>query len=309
MVGRRPSRRDFSRRPVWSQNSDGRPSPLIRRLLVSALPACALLLAVILAAGQGAPSAHASGDVVVYGDSLSAGWADWSWSATNNFANASPALFGSGDSIAVSLGGWGGLSLHAPSPVATTPYSAVHFYIYGGSGGTHLTFFTQSSDSGGNSTLVDLTAPAGYWTPYTLTMASLGSPAAIARLNFQDSTGSAQPAFYVDDIRLLGAPPHVTAAIQVDAGAAGTPFVPSRLLGSNLPSWLGPATLADATFRARMSGASIGVLRIPGGSGSDGYGWASCEVGADLTGRAPCGWGSWAARPSDFNKTLRVQHV
>lgn len=274
-------------------------------LLVSMLPACALLLAALFAALP----ARASGDLVVYGDSLSAGWADWSWSAANNFANASPALGGSGDSIAVTLTGWGGLSLHAPSPVATAPYSAVHFYIYGGSGGTHLTFYTQSSDGGGNSTQLNLAAPAALWTPFTLTMAALGSPAAIARLNFQDSTGSAQPSFYVDDIRLLGAPLHVTATIQIDAGAAGTTFVPSHLLGSNLPSWLGPATLADATFRARMSGASIGVLRIPGGSWSDGYGWASCEAGTDLPGRAPCGWSGWEARPSDFIKTLRAQHA
>ena len=117
------------------------------------------------------------------------------------------------------------------------------------------------------------------------------------------------PTFYVDDIRLLGTPAHVTATIQRSAGSAGMPFVPSHLLGSNLPSWLGPGVLADGTFRARISGANIGVLRIPGGSWSDGYGWLSCELGADLPGRAPCGWSGWEARPSDFINILRAQHA
>lgn len=46
---------------------------------------------------------------------------------------------------------------------------------------------------------------SGSWTPYTVTLAALGSPAAIARLNLQDTTGAAQPAFYIDNIRLVSA--------------------------------------------------------------------------------------------------------
>jgi alpha-L-arabinofuranosidase len=261
-----------------------------------------------------------AGDLVVYDNALAGGWQDWSWGSDRNFANAAPALGGSGASIAVtftqdsagrSSQDFGtavhatgrrepaGLPLRAPSPAAGGSYSAIRFWVFGApgsplgspgaaspagpKGGSLLTFYTQTSDGGRNAS-------------------------SIARINIQNRTNGALPPFYVDDIRLLGMPAHVTATIQVGAASAGTSFSP-RLLGSNLPSWLGPGTLSDATFRARIGAASIGLLRIPGGSWSDGYGWLSCELGADVPGRAPCGWNGWEARPTDFINILRAQQA
>ena len=122
------------------------------------------------------PAALASGDLVVYGDALAGSWDDWSWNSTRNFANTIPALGGCCDSIAVTLGPYGGLSLHAPSPVPDHPLQRRPLLYLRRQAGrepsaSQLTFYTQSSDGGNcTSTLVDFTAPAGVWTPFTITM-------------------------------------------------------------------------------------------------------------------------------------------
>jgi hypothetical protein len=68
-----------------------------------------------------------------------------------------------------------------------------------------------------------------------------------------------------------------------------------RLLGTNVPAWLGPEMLADRTFQQRVVELGTTLLRLPGGSWSNHYDWLACERGDD----AGCFW-TWAARPSDF---------
>lgn len=90
-------------------------------------------------------------------------------------------------------------------------------------------------------------------------------------------------------------------AIRINA--SGMPIaVDPRMLGSNLPAWLGASRFADATFRARTIASGVTVLRMPGGSWSNTYGWLSCEMGSNQTNALPCGsgWESWVSRPTDF---------
>jgi hypothetical protein len=42
----------------------------------------------------------------------------------------------------------------------------------------------------------------GQWTQVTVPWSQLGNPAGAARLNWQEYTGSARPAFYIDNVRL-----------------------------------------------------------------------------------------------------------
>ena len=65
--------------------------------------------------------------------------------------------------------------------------------------------------------------------------------------------------------------------IRVQADAAAMPFDP-RLLGANLPTWVNRNEFKDATFRARTAASGVTVLRMPGGSWSNEYGWLSCEL-------------------------------
>ncbi|MEX2626174.1 MAG: hypothetical protein WD225_04785 [Ilumatobacteraceae bacterium] len=68
-----------------------------------------------------------------------------------------------------------------------------------------------------------------------------------------------------------------------------------RILGTNLPAWLGPEVLDDEVFRAMTVALGTTLLRLPGGSWSNHYDWLACELD-DPDG---CHW-TWAARPSDF---------
>jgi hypothetical protein len=99
----------------------------------------------------------------------------------------------------------------------------------------------------------------------------------------------------------------VTANIHIGSSSAGTSIDTQLLTGTNLPAWIGPQ-FQDPTLIARTAAGSVGVIRIPGGSWSDDYGWLSCEMGANQPGAYPCGqgWQTWAAKPTDFVNFLRA---
>jgi hypothetical protein len=82
--------------------------------------------------------------------------------------------------------------------------------------------------------------------------------------------------------------------IAIDAAADGMPF-DRRLLGTNLPAWLAAERLRDPGFQAEALATGTTLVRLPGGSWSNGYRWLACE----LSDEENCGR-PWAARPSDF---------
>jgi hypothetical protein len=84
------------------------------------------------------------------------------------------------------------------------------------------------------------------------------------------------------------------ATVVVEVAAPGIGWS-SLLLGTNVPAWLGPDTLADEEFHRSIAEAGITWLRFPGGSWSNGYDWLACERRDE----SACYW-TWAARPSDF---------
>jgi hypothetical protein len=94
--------------------------------------------------------------------------------------------------------------------------------------------------------------------------------------------------------------------IQIDATNAGAPF-DKRLLGSNLPAWLGPERLNDPRFQARTAASGVSVIRLPGGSWSNAYDWLACQTGNLQRGSVECYW-EWAAKPSDFLNMLRASN-
>lgn len=142
-----------------------------------------------------------SNQLVIYGDSTT--WDNWSWSTTVNLGNTSPVYAGS-KSIAVTYtAGWAAFSLRKSPAVSTGGYTQLTFWVHGGSSGTRqFKVYVQTSDSGGASSSVNVDAPAGQWTQVTINLSSFGSPSQIARINFQDRTGNAQPVFYIDEIKL-----------------------------------------------------------------------------------------------------------
>lgn len=223
-----------------------KPHFFFRALLVS------LLLSSLLCGQQSTPfTASAATDLSVYDDAL-AGWDNWSWTvppSVFNFSAASPVHTGT-NSIAITFNqGWDGLSLCATNPVNTSGYTALDFWAYGGSGGTQVSLTTQTTCLGDAGAAKNLTFAAGTWTHVTIPFSDLGSPAAIARINWQERSGSAQPTFYLDEIKLLGDnQPPPTLTLSVDAAADNVP-ISDYIYGINLVDTNGSG---DATFYAEI---------------------------------------------------------
>ncbi|CAN5858783.1 hypothetical protein BH10CHL1_BH10CHL1_03160 [soil metagenome] len=262
-------------------------------------------------AGHPAATAQAaSTDVVVYGDSLANNWQDWSWNSTINFNNTTPHHAGAMVAAVTFNQAWAGLSLRSASSLNASAFTALTFWVHGGAAGTRqLQLYLQQTESGGEGAHVNVDAPAGVWTQFTLSMSTLGNPSTIARINLQDRTGATQPTFYVDDVALIEAlaPTGVSATLHINTtGAAIT--VDPRMLGTNLPTWLGQTNLENATFRARTAASGLSIIRLPGGSYSNSYGWLSCEMRANQANALTCGsgWESYVARPTDFLNFLKA---
>ncbi|UYZ62960.1 PA14 domain-containing protein [Hymenobacter weizhouensis] len=152
----------------------------------------------------------------IYADALAADWADWSWSTTTNLANATPVRVGSRSASATYTSGFGGFALRKGTAISTSGYTALKFWVHGGTGSNkNIKLYTQNADNGGESTITYFTATAGAWNEITISLSALGNPGSIKRLTFQENGGAAQPAIYFDDIRLVSG---TTAA----RGIAGT---------------------------------------------------------------------------------------
>ena len=138
----------------------------------------------------------------IYGDALADGWSNWSWGATIDFSGTSPVRVGT-HAANVTLAAWGGFSPRKRTAVDTYGYAALKFWVHGGTGSDKvLTVFTQTTDEGGVSPVVEVTATANTWTEITVSLDSLGNPASIKRLNLSNNTPRALPMVTLDDIRL-----------------------------------------------------------------------------------------------------------
>lgn len=95
---------------------------------------------VIVCACVGLAQVQPAADLVVYHDSLSPDWSNWSWNTTVNLANNSPTYGSSQASISARFdAAWAGLYLHTDSALGSDQYKSVRFAIHGGAGGQALT--------------------------------------------------------------------------------------------------------------------------------------------------------------------------
>src|SRR5260221_9119679 len=150
---------------------------------------------------------NAQTSLPVYTDSLLNGWSDGSYNIILNYANTSPVHSGSDSISATITSAYGGIQLNHSS-MTNTAYASISFWLNGGaSGGQHLQMYGNLS-TGTQSARYSLSAPiANAWQQYTVPLSALG---VANKTNFtgfaiQDSAGSAESIFYLDDIQLLGA--------------------------------------------------------------------------------------------------------
>jgi alpha-N-arabinofuranosidase len=204
----------------------------------------------------------------IYTDSLQNGWQSYGW-ATLNYSNTSPVHSGA-DSISVNATAYQALYLHHAA-FDPTPYASLQFWINGGSGGQR--FNVQATVNGNPQPAVALgPLAANTWTQVTLTLSQLGVAGNTSFDGFwiQDSTGTTQPTWYVDDAQLVaqGAPPTITLAID-----ATRPLqtIDPRMFAVAGAVWDNQFNTAATVQYFKDAG--LTTSRFPGGSLSDSYNW------------------------------------
>ncbi len=193
---------------------------------------------------------------VIYTDALASGWEDWSWDTTSNADNTNPTHSG-GKAYAVQhTVAWGGFYLHAEPAVNTASYTHLRFWIHGGPlGGQQIRIVLNGDDAA----TFAVTAQVNSWTQINVPLTSLGSPATISDIYWQDVEGGAQAVYYLDDIAL------------VDMSGGGQPF----------PDTTPDRQLDFARSLAGVAVAPSGRLYVSAWRESKIYSWANAQNAAN----------------------------
>lgn len=149
----------------------------------------------------------------IYNYSLAQGWENWSWDS-NVDPNANNPTERNLHALSVaSIKPWNGLYLHNPyGGDSTDGATALEFYIHGGdTGNQQLWVYAQDSSSQAflpklllNKYIPGGKVVAGEWRDVIIPLADLGlGSRPLTGFVLQDLTGTTQPSYYVDNIRLL----------------------------------------------------------------------------------------------------------
>ena len=153
------------------------------------------------------PTPSATADNWLYHESLLSPWVNWSWSATIKFGDTTRAYAGS-RSIKVAQSAWGALSLHSGSGAGIgldpTRYSAVEFWINGGTSGIHLGVLLED-DSGYKYSVVDLgNVPANTWVKKSVPLSVLDPTNRVFHRVDIMHYASGSRTFWVDELVVRG---------------------------------------------------------------------------------------------------------
>lgn len=182
-------------------------------------------------------SASAQTDMVIYDDALQNGWQNWGW-ATIDYNQSTEVHTGS-KAVSVVMGESNQAVYMWHGATDTSYYTDLTFWIHGGStGGQELqirALLNGSAQSGVE--LPPLTA--GSWEQVSIPLADLGASNVVDLTAFwvQDRAGSSKPVFYLDDIRLVAAPPVTVLPVSIAVDAMQDRHVINALIyGVNFAS-------------------------------------------------------------------------
>jgi alpha-N-arabinofuranosidase len=218
---------------------------------------------------------RAQSPLAIYTDALTNSFEDWSW-ATRNLNNSSP-VHGGSKSISVTASAWQGVSFHH-AEFSTGPYSNFTFWAHGGSaGGQRLQVYAEYGSSTGPAYTLPGTLPANTWQQFNAPLSALGVANApnFNRITLQLRNDGTTGTFYLDDIAFDPVPVPALVNLAINSTQA-VQSVDVRHFGINLTMW-------DGYFDPPYDSATISLLqemgcltaRMPGGSLSDEYHWAS----------------------------------
>jgi hypothetical protein len=232
----------------------------------------AFILALVLTLPAGL--ARAQTNLVIYNGSLASGWQDWSYTDTDNLSATSP-VHGESHSISVTItGAWGAFVAYHPD-FDISAFNFLSFWLNGGSnGGQNLQIYaTLGSPYTVQNQRYYLSVPAvNTWRQYIVSLDSIGVAGATNFTGFaiQDSTGSTEPTFYLDDIVLTNISAPAVTKLSVNASQT-VRSVDARWFGVNVAVWDNALDTPDSISTLQAQG--IRALRFPGGSDSDDYHW------------------------------------
>jgi peptidoglycan/xylan/chitin deacetylase (PgdA/CDA1 family) len=142
----------------------------------------------------------------IYHDALESGFQDWSWATHDLFQSA---VVRTGPRAAsFEPDGWAGLDFHHPTPIDTTLYTGLDFWVNGGPSGNqavNVRLFLGSLEKGSAllSDLLGTPVAPNKWQHVFLPFASLGISGGFDDLYLQDWSGLNQGKIFIDDMRLV----------------------------------------------------------------------------------------------------------
>ncbi|MBK8901177.1 MAG: glycoside hydrolase family 44 protein [Anaerolineaceae bacterium] len=161
-------------------------------------------------------AAQPTANLIIYDDTLAAGWQNWSWDTAVTFNTGSPTHSGSDAMSVTHTAAWAGLALQSSTAFSTADYDAVTFWIHGGpTGGHQLSLKLRDGSQTIIETPVAVSTTANSWTQVEVSLSALGlSNGTVTGIVLQEASGSSQPVYYLDDVQL------------VEADGSGTPVPP-----------------------------------------------------------------------------------
>lgn len=226
---------------------------------------------VLLAISLIVPMLAAAQNMVVYNGTLTNGWQDYGYT-TRNYQNTSPVYAGSYSVSVTIAGAYQGLQIHH-ADFSSAPYASLSFWLNGGTnGGQHLQIYGVLGGTNQAARYYMSPPAANTWQQYIVPLAAFGVANATNFDAFviQDSAGSAEPTFYLDDIELVSTAGPAVTHLNVNAAQPIRTADP-RWFGLNVAVW--DSQLDNAATMLLLTNMGTGALRFPGGSGADDYHW------------------------------------
>ena len=202
-------------------------------------------------------------------------------------------------------GAWQGFYLRH-SNFDNSGYTDLVFWINGGTtNNRNITVAAQINDASQasvplNTYIAGGSVAANTWRKVTIPLSAL-HVANNANFNgfwFQDASGGAQPAFYVDDISLTAVPPPSQVLINVDANNVRR-VIDSRLFGVAGAVW--DSSFNTAATVSLLNANGTRVSRFPGGSLSNSYHWQTNMTDGDTF--------QWATNFDAFANVVRTMNA
>ena len=219
------------------------------------------------------PGISVAQNMIIYADSLTNGWADGgSYTISLNYANASPVHSGSDSISATITGAYGGMAL-SHAEMTDSNYASISFWLNGGAtGGQHLQMYGVLGFVNQSARYALTTPVANTWQQYTVPLSALGVANSTIFNGFviQDSAGTAESKFYLDDIQLVNAAGPGLTHLTVNGGQS-VRTADARWSGFNTPDW--DSVLDTPQTMNLLANMGAQALRFPGGSESDDYHW------------------------------------